>query len=48
MGTGLGLSIVKRILEQHGQTIKVSSGALGTTFTFTLERAKGETGEDKV
>lgn len=48
MGTGLGLSIVKRILEQHGQTIKVSSGALGTTFTFTLERAKGEAGEGKV
>jgi signal transduction histidine kinase len=40
MGTGLGLSIVKRILEQHGQTIKVASGAGGTEFTFTLERAK--------
>lgn len=47
MGTGLGLSIVKKILEQHGQTIKVSTGAAGTTFTFTLERAKAEIGEGK-
>lgn len=39
-GTGLGLSIVKVILEQHGQKIKVSSGAGGTCFTFTLERAR--------
>lgn len=48
MGTGLGLSIVKKILEQHGQTIKVTSNATGTTFTFTLERAKAENGEGKV
>lgn len=47
MGTGLGLSIVKKILDQHGQTIKVSSGAGGTTFTFTLECAKAELGEGK-
>ena len=47
MGTGLGLSIVKKILDQHGQTIKVSTGATGTTFTFTLERAKAEIGEGK-
>ncbi len=48
MGTGLGLSIVKKILEQHGQTIKVSTGISGTTFTFTLERARPELGEGKV
>ena len=48
MGTGLGLSIVKKILEQHGQTIKVSTGASGTAFTFTLERAKAEIGEGRV
>jgi signal transduction histidine kinase len=45
MGTGLGLSIVKRILEQHGQAIRVSTGISGTTFTFTLERARPELGE---
>lgn len=38
-GTGLGLSIVKVILEQHGQRIKCSSGAGGTTFVFTLKKA---------
>jgi len=40
-GTGLGLSIVKHIIEAHGQTINVKSAVdNGTTFTFTLEKAK--------
>lgn len=39
MGTGLGLSIVKRILEQHGQSIRCISGLNGTEFVFTLESA---------
>ncbi len=38
-GTGLGLSIVKKIIEQHGQKIWVtSSEEEGTTFTFTLQK----------
>jgi two-component system phosphate regulon sensor histidine kinase PhoR len=40
-GTGLGLSIVKHIIEAHHQTINVQSVVdEGTTFTFTLEKAK--------
>ena len=40
-GTGLGLSIVKHIIEAHKQTINVKSVEdEGTTFTFTLEKAK--------
>ena len=38
-GTGLGLSIVKKIIEQHGQKIWVtSSEEEGTAFTFTLQK----------
>ena len=40
MGTGLGLSIVKKILEQHGQTIRCQSGLNGTEFLFTLDPAE--------
>ena len=40
-GTGLGLAIVKHIIEAHKQTINVnSSPGKGTSFTFTLEKAK--------
>lgn len=40
-GTGLGLAIVKHIIESHGQSINVRSVVdKGTTFSFTLERAK--------
>ena len=39
-GTGLGLSIVKRIIDQHGQTITLKSvKGKGSNFTFTLKRA---------
>ncbi len=40
MGTGLGLSIVKKIMEQHDQTINVSSTGSITTFVFSLEKAE--------
>jgi len=40
-GTGLGLSIVKHIVEAHGQSVHVRSSLnVGTTFGFTLEKAK--------
>ncbi len=41
-GSGLGLSIVKHIIEAHKQTINVrSTPNLGSTFGFTLEKARG-------
>ncbi|MDO4739735.1 MAG: HAMP domain-containing sensor histidine kinase [Eubacteriales bacterium] len=42
MGTGLGLSIVQKILEQHGQSIRCTSGLNGTEFLFTLDPAQPE------
>lgn len=40
-GTGLGLAICKHIVESHGQTISARSvEEKGTTFTFTLDKAK--------
>ena len=45
-GSGLGLSIVKHIIEAHGQTIKVrSTPGIGTTFSFTLTKAKKKASE---
>jgi len=38
-GTGLGLSICKRIMEMHGQTIKLLDTSDGAAFRFTLEKA---------
>ena len=36
-GTGLGLSICKRVMEMHGQTLKLLDTAEGAAFRFTLE-----------
>jgi two-component system, OmpR family, sensor kinase len=37
---GLGLAIVKRIMDLHGQSVRILSGkGTGTTVEFTLERA---------
>ena len=38
-GTGLGLSICKRILEMHGQSIRLLETEEGAAFRFTLEKA---------
>ncbi len=41
--TGLGLALVKRIVEQHGGSISLSSiVGEGSTFTFTLGKKKSE------
>lgn len=36
-GTGLGLSICQRILQQHGQSIRLLPGDVGAAFEFTLD-----------
>jgi len=38
-GTGLGLSICQRILQQHGQSIRLLPSDSGAAFVFTLEAA---------
>ena len=42
-GTGLGLSICKRIMEMHGQSIRLLDTEKGAAFRFTLE-TPGEQG----
>ena len=39
-GTGLGLSICQRILEMHGQKIRLLDTGQGAAFAFTLALAK--------
>ena len=39
-GTGLGLAICYRIMERHGQSIRLVSGQGGAEFEFTLEKAE--------
>lgn len=39
-GTGLGLSICQRIMEMHGQSLKLKDTQEGTAFAFTLEKAE--------
>jgi two-component system, NtrC family, sensor histidine kinase HupT/HoxJ len=36
-GTGLGLSICQRIIQQHGQTLRLLPTETGAAFEFTLE-----------
>lgn len=39
-GTGLGLSICQRIMDMHGQSLRLLDTREGTAFAFTLERTK--------
>ena len=39
-GTGLGLSICQRIMEMHGQSIRLLDTDRGAAFAFTLRMAK--------
>ncbi len=39
-GTGLGLSICKRIMEKHGQVIRLLPSEEGAVFEFTLENGR--------
>lgn len=41
-GTGLGLAISKRIMEKHGQTLRLLPDGPGAAFEFTLENGHGE------
>ena len=38
-GTGLGLSICRRIMEMHGQSLRLLDTDIGAAFRFTLEFA---------
>ena len=39
-GTGLGLSICRRIMEMHGQSLRLLDTDVGAAFRFTLEHAE--------
>jgi len=39
-GTGLGLSICRRIMEMHGQSLRLLDTKEGAAFRFTLEKAE--------
>jgi two-component system sensor histidine kinase ResE len=44
-GTGLGLAISRKIMEKHGQSIRLVSGDHGAVFEITLESARKGTQE---
>ncbi len=44
-GTGLGLSICKRIMDMHGQSLRLLDTDEGASFLFTLERAEAPAGD---
>ncbi len=44
-GTGLGLAICRRIMERHGQRIRLISGEGGAEFEITLEKGKSAGGQ---
>ena len=43
-GTGLGLAICARIMEKHGQSIRLVSGEGGAEFEITLKKGKNPGG----
>ena len=43
-GTGLGLAICARIMERHGQSIRLISGEGGAEFEITLEKGQNNGG----
>ena len=44
-GTGLGLAICARIMERHGQSIRLVSGEGGAEFEFTLQKGQDPGGQ---